>query len=264
VSPSAPAAERAFDLSGRVVYVPGGYGGIGAALCRSFARQGAAVAVAGRSVDKAEKLAERLREGGNEAMALAVDVTSVEEIRASVDRVVAELGAIDVLCNSVGIQREQGILDVTEEAFDEVYAVNLKAAMFLGQAVAAHQVESGIQGSHIHLLSVRSKLGIRGRGYSAYASTKGGMALLVKQHAMELAPHRITVNGIAPTFTYTDMITELMADEQFRDEVIARIPLGRIASPEDIGGAAVFMASPAARYITGQILYLDGGITASQ
>ena len=253
-----------FSLDDRVAFVPGGYGGIGESVSWGLARQGAAVAVAGRSAEKAETLAQKMRDAGHQAMGLALDVQSVPEIKQAVKRIVDELGSVDILCNSVGIQREQGILEVTEDAFDEVYAVNLRAAMFLAQAVAARQIQQGAGGSQIHLLSVRSKLGIRARGYSAYTSTKGGMAMLVRQHAVELAPHQITVNGVAPTFTYTDMITDLMKDRAFHQEVTARIPLGRLATPQDIVGSVVFMVSPAASFVTGQILYLDGGITACQ
>lgn len=253
-----------FALDGRVAFVPGGYGGIGESVSWGLARQGATVAIAGRSAKKAETLAQRMRDAGHRAIGLALDVRSVPEIKQAVERVVDQLGSVDILCNSVGIQREQGILDVTEEAFDEVYAVNLRAAMFLAQAVAAPQIQKGAGGAQVHLLSVRSKLGIRARGYSAYASTKGGMAMLVRQHAVELAPHQITVNGVAPTFTSTDMITELMKDRAFHQQVTARIPLGRLATPADIVGSVVFMVSPAASFVTGQILYLDGGITACQ
>ncbi len=253
-----------FDLTGKVAFVPGGYGGIGQALCWGFASFGARVAIAGRDVEKAEALTRQLREAGSEALAVGVDVTSVEQIRACVDQVASELGSVDILCNCVGIQREQPVLEVTEAAFDEVYAINLKAAMFLGQAVAAHQVAAGSGGSQIHLLSVRSSLGMRDRGYSAYTSTKGGQAMLVKQHAVELARHGIRVNGIAPTFIYTGMITELFKDEAFRDEVVGRVPLGGIPEPTDVVGAAVYLASTASAFVTGQVIYIDGGITASQ
>jgi NAD(P)-dependent dehydrogenase (short-subunit alcohol dehydrogenase family) len=145
-----------------------------------------------------------------------------------------------------------------------VYRVNLKAAMFLGQAVARHQVAAGRSGRHVHLLSVRAQLGIRGCGYSAYASTKGGLVMLVKQHAIELAPHQITVNGVAPTFVYTEMIRHVMENDAFRQQLLARIPLGRIADPKDVVGPVLFFLSPAAQFVTGQVLYVDGGITASQ
>ena len=136
--------------------------------------------------------------------------------------------------------------------------------MFLGQAVARHQVAAKRGGRQIHLLSVRAQLGLRNRGYSAYCATKGGMVMLVKQHAMELAPHGVTVNGVAPTFVYTEMIRHVMENPAFRKGLLQRIPLGRIADPKDVVGPALFFASPGGGFTTGQILYVDGGITASQ
>lgn len=253
-----------FDIKDKVAYLPGGYGGIGEAIAWGLALRGAKVVVAGRSQERAETLASRLREAGHEASGIAADVASVSEIQESVDLVMDRYGAVDILVNCVGIQREQPILEVTEEAFDEVYAVNLKAAMFLGQAVARRQIAAANGGKQIHLLSVRAQLGLRGRGYSAYTSTKGGLGMLVKQHAMELAPYKIRVNGIAPTFVYTEMIQHVMENPEFHNQLLARIPLGRIAEPKDVVGAAIFFASPASDFITGQILYVDGGITASQ
>ncbi len=201
---------------------------------------------------------------GHEAAGFAVDVKSPKEIGEAVDHVVDLFDRLDVLINCVGIQIEQPLLEVTEEAFDEVYQVNLKAAMFLAQAAARHQITAGKGGKQVHLLSVRAQLGIRDKGYSAYCSTKGGLVMLVKQHAMELAPHKINVNGVAPTFVYTEMIRHVMENPEFKSYLLQRIPLGRIANPRDIVGPALFFASPASDFVTGQILYVDGGITGSQ
>ena len=253
-----------FDATGQVAYVPGGYGGIGEAVAWGLALAGAKVVVAGRDGNKAERLAGGIRDAGHEAAGIRVDAASVDDIRASVDAVVERFGALDILVNCVGIQREEPLLEVTEEAYDEVYRVNLKAAMFLAQAAARRQVARGRGGRQVHLLSVRTKLGLRGRGYSAYCSTKGGLAMLIKQHAMELAPHGITVNGVAPTFVYTEMIRHVMENEAFRRELEARIPLGRIALPKDVVGPVLFFATPSSGFVTGQVLYVDGGITASQ
>ena len=253
-----------FDLGGQVAYVPGGYGGIGEALAWGLAQQGAAVAISGRDRKKAEGLAADIRRAGHQAMGLAMDAGSVASIRRSVDAVAKKLGGVDILVNCVGIQIEQPLLEVAEKDFDRVYRINLKSAMFLGQAVARHQVAAKSGGRQIHLLSVRSQLGLRNRGYSAYCATKGGMVMLVKQHAMELAPHGITVNGVAPTFVYTEMIRHVMENPTFRKGLLARIPLGRIADPKDIVAPILFFASPGAGFTTGQILYVDGGITASQ
>ena len=253
-----------FELGRKVALVPGGYGDLGKAIVYGLCERGVKVVVAGRRLEKAQALADDIRRRGGEASALVLNVQSVEETRKAVDSTVDRYGSVDILINCIGIQREQPILEVTEEAFDEVYRSNLKSAMFLAQAVAKHQIAAGKGGKHVHLLSVRSMFGLRGRGYSAYCSTKGGLVMLVKQHAMELAPHKINVNGVAPTFVDSQMLDPLRKDPGFLDKALERNPLGYLAVPEDVAGPAIFFCSRAADYITGQILYVDGGITASQ
>jgi len=253
-----------FDLAGQAAFLPGGYGGIGEAIAWMLGLAGARLLIGGRSLDKADALAASLRSAGIEARGVALDVNSVADIRRATDATMDAFGRLDILVNCVGIQREEALLDVTEEAYDDVYRVNLKAAMFVAQAAAKRQIEGGRGGRQVHLLSVRSHLGLRARGYSAYCSTKGGLVMLVKQHAMELAPERITVNGIAPTFVYTDLIRHVMENSAFRQHLEGRIPLGRIADPKDVAGPALFFCAPASSFVTGQILYVDGGITASQ
>ena len=253
-----------FDLSGKVAFLPGGYGGLGEAIAWGLAQRGAKIVVAGRDKRKAASFAKTLERAGYEALGLALDTTRVADIGRAVGAVVKHFGALDILVNCVGTQIEERIGDVTEKAFDRVYAVNLKSAMFLAQAAAKAQIAGGRGGKQMHLLSVRAQLGLRDRGYSAYCSTKGGLVMLIKQHALELAPHRITVNGVAPTFVYTEMIRHVMENPKFRRALYKRIPLGRIADPRDVVGAAIFFASPASDFVTGQVLYVDGGITASQ
>ena len=253
-----------FDLEGKLAYLPGGYGGIGEAVAWALAMRGAKVVVSGRDRRKAETLAEALIAKGYKADGLSCDVTNVPEIKTVVDGIVSESGPIDILVNCTGLQIEQPLLEVTEEAFDAVYKVNLRASMFLAQAVARHLVAANRPGKIVHYLSVRAQLGLRGRGYSAYCSTKGGQVMMIKQHAMELAPHRINVNGVAPTFVYTEQIRHVMENPEFRKYLHERIPLGRIADPKDCVGPTLFFISPASDFITGQTLYVDGGITASQ
>lgn len=253
-----------FDLTGKVAYLPGGYGGIGEACCWALCLHGATVVVGGRNLEKAEETADALRRAGFKAAGLAVDVTSVDAIRASIDAVIETFGGLDILINCTGLFIEEPMLEVTEEAFDAVYQVNLKASMFLGQAAARHMVATGRAGRIIHFLSVRSQLALRNRGYSAYCSTKGGQVMMIKQHAMELAPHKINVNGVAPTFVYTEQIRHVMENPAFRQSLYDRIPLGRIADPKDIVGPVLFFCSPGASFVTGQVMYVDGGITASQ
>jgi gluconate 5-dehydrogenase len=258
------ALDRLFDLEGRRVFIPGGYGAIGEAITWGFARRGALVAVAGPSRDKAEGLVAQIAAAGGKACAVKLDARRPAQIAETVDRLVADWGGIDVLVNCVGIQREQGILEVTEEVFDEVYETNLKSAMFLAQAVARHQIAAGKGGRHVHILSVRAQLALRGRGYSAYCATKGGLLMLVKQHAMELAPHNITVNGVAPTFIQSDRIRPHLERERFREFILERNPLGRIGDPIEVVGQVIAFASPAGSYMTGQTVFVDGGVTASQ
>lgn len=253
-----------FDLRGQAAYIPGGYGGIGEAIAWGLALAGARVAVSGRDAAKAEAFAATLRAAGHDAVGLAMDAHDVAAVQASVDAVAARFGRLDLLVNCVGIQREQPLAEVTEDTFDEVLAVNVKAAMFLAQAAAKHQVAGGLGGAQVHLLSVRAQLGLRGRGYSAYCASKGALVMLIRQHASELAPHGIRVNGIAPTVVRTEMARHWLENPDTRAQVLARIPLGRVADPRDIAGAAVFFCSPGAAFVTGQVLYLDGGITASQ
>jgi len=243
-----------FDLKGKTAFVPGGYGGIGAAISKGLARAGARVVIAGRSEAKAKALAKRIGRG---AKGVALDVQDVSAIRRTVDAI----GRLDILVNCVGIQREQALDEVTEEAFDLVYRTNLKAAMFLAQACARRQKRGGKQ---VHLLSVRAQLGLRGRGYSAYCSTKGGLVMLIRQHAAELGRRGICVNGVAPTVVRTEMGAHWLKNPKTRAWLKERIPLGRVAEPADCVGATLFFCAPASEFITGQILYLDGGITASQ
>lgn len=256
--------DNLFCVRDKRVFIPGGYGAIGEATAWGFARHGARVAIAGPNEAKAQALAKNIGETGADAISVSLDAGSVDSIEAATDTVVREMGGIDILVNCVGIQQEQSLMDVTEEVFDDVYRVNLKSAMFLAKAVARDQIAREEGGRQIHLLSVRSQLALRGRGYSAYCATKGGLAMLVKQHAMELAPHNITVNGVAPTFIQSDRIRDHLERKQFRDFILERNPLGRIGDPSDVVGQIMLCSAPAGNYMTGQIVCVDGGVTASQ
>jgi NAD(P)-dependent dehydrogenase (short-subunit alcohol dehydrogenase family) len=256
--------DELFRLDGKVALVTGGYGGIGTAVSHGLARVGARVAVAGRNGAKAAACVESLQKLGCAAYACAFDSRSVLETRRMVDDVATHFGRLDVLVNCVGLNREEKAEDVTEEMFDFVVDVNLKSAMFQAQAAARHMIEQGAGGKQVHIGSVRTLLALRGRGYAAYCATKGGLAILCKQLAAEWAAHRINVNLVAPTFVRTQQVAHMLSDQQLYDSLVARIPLGRIAEPEDVWNAVLFLISPASSFITGQTLYLDGGITATQ
>lgn len=255
---------KMFELKGKRAFVPGGYGGIGGAVAQGLCEAGASVVVAGRSEGKAVAQAGFLAGEGHVAHGIAMDGESVESIVAGVDKAAGLLGGLDILVNCIGKNREQRLPEVTPETFDEIYRTNLRSAMFLAQAAARHQVAAGAGGKQVHMLSVRSQLGMRGFGYSAYCATKGALVMLVRQHALELAPHGITVNGIAPTVVLTEAAEKWRSDEVRWKALLARIPLGRVAEARDIVGATLFFCSPASDFVTGQVLYVDGGITASQ
>ena len=257
-------AANLFDLSGKAAFVPGGYGGIGMEISRVLAEAGARVTVAGRDAHKAEALADKLKSAGHHATGLAVDARSVESIAAATDEAARRMGGLDILVNCVGFNREQKIAEVTEDQFDDIVRVNLKGAMFFAQAAARHQVAGGRGGKQVHLLSVRSQLGMRGFGYSAYCATKGALVMLVKQHAVELAASNIQVNGVAPTVVLTEAAEKWKTNPGRWEKLLARIPLGRVAEARDVAGATLFFCSNAADFVTGQVLYLDGGITATQ
>ena len=258
------AFNQLFRLDGKVAVVTGGYGGIGAAICRGLVQAGARVAVAGHNADKAAAFAGELTGQGTDAEAFGFESTSVAETRRMADAVAARFGRIDILVNCVGLNREEKAEDATEEMFDHVVDVNLKSAMFQAQAVARHMIAQGAGGKQVHIGSVRTLLGLRGRGYAAYCASKGGLAILCKQLAAEWAPYQINVNVVAPTFVRTQQVAQMLADPAFYNALVARIPLGRIAEPDDVWHAVLFFISGASAFVTGQTLYLDGGITGTQ
>jgi gluconate 5-dehydrogenase len=255
--------DELFRLDGKVALVTGGYGGIGEAVCRGLAGMGAKVAVTGHNREKATACAEVLRSQGSEAYAAGFEVTSVGDTERMVDEVAAHFGRLDILVNAVGVQREEKLGDISEENFDYVINVNLKGAMFQAQAAARHMIAQGA-GKQVHFGSVRSLLALRGRGFAAYCAAKGGMAILCKQLAAELAPHKVNVNVLAPTFVRTQQVARWLNDPTFYQNLVSRIPMGRIGEPGDVVGAVLFLVSPASDFVTGQTLYLDGGVTATQ
>lgn len=255
--------DELFRLDGKVALVTGGYGGIGEAVSHGLASLGAKVAVAGHNADKAAACAETLRKKGSDAYAAAFDSVSVPGTQRMVDDVARHFGRVDILVNCVGLNREEKAEEVTEAMFDHVVDVNLKSAMFQAQAAARHMIKQG-GGKQVHIGSVRTLLALRGRGYAAYCASKGGLAILCKQLAAEWAPHQINVNVVAPTFVRTQQVAHMLSDQQFYNTLVARIPLGRIAEPQDVWHAILFFISPASSFVTGQTLYLDGGITATQ
>jgi NAD(P)-dependent dehydrogenase (short-subunit alcohol dehydrogenase family) len=256
--------ERLFRLDGKVALVTGGYGGIGEAVCRGLAQMGAKVAITGHNPERAAALASALRTEGHDAWATAFEAVSVPDTQRMVDEAASHFGALDILVNCVGLNREQKAEEATEEVFDLIFDVNVKSAMFQAQAVAKHMIRQGTGGKQIHIGSIRSLLALRGRGYAAYCGSKGALMMLCKQLSAEWAQHRINVNVVSPTFIRTQQAATTLSDPTFYSNLTARIPLARIGEAEEVMSAVLFFASPASDFITGQTLYLDGGTTATQ
>jgi len=251
-----------YNLEGKVALVAGGAGGIGSAICEGLAAFGATVVVCGRTEAKTKALAAKIEAAGGRARGAGLDILDFEAVRRFVDQVVERQGRLDVLVNCAGTHKEAPAEEYAEDDWDRVFDLNLKAAFFLSQAVARVQVPQG-GGKQIHISSVRSLLGIH-RGYVAYCSSKAGLNLMIKQLATEWATYNITVNGIAPTFTRTELVKDYLEDPDFYNPLVARIPLGRVCEPSDLAALAIYLSAPASDFITGQIIFADGGVTATQ
>jgi gluconate 5-dehydrogenase len=251
-----------FRLDEQTAMVFGGYGGIGTELCRGLAHYGANIVVAGRDAQKAKGLAREIEGTGRRASGLQVDATVADDVRQGVATVVNQFGRIDIMVNCVGAQVDTPAEDYKEGDWDRIVGVNLKAAFLTAQAVGRIMIKQK-RGKIIILTSVRSALGIRS-GFSAYCSAKGGMNMLTKQLATEWAKHNINVNAIAPTFIRTEQVANYLTNREFYEKLVARIPLGRVGETIDLVGATVLLASPASDFISGHVLFVDGGVTACQ
>jgi NAD(P)-dependent dehydrogenase (short-subunit alcohol dehydrogenase family) len=255
--------KRVFSLDDKVVFIAGGAGAIGAEMARACADYGAKVAVADLSPEAAGQVAQELSDGGAAATSVAVNITDADSTAQAVAEAEATLGPLDVMINAAGIHIEKPAEEYDMASWDKVLAVNLKGGFVLSQAAARSMIARGEGGSIIHVTSVRSGLGIR-RGYASYVASKGGLALLIKQLATEWAKYQIRVNGIAPTFTRTPLVTEYLNDPEFYGALVERIPMGRVCETQDLAGIALFLASDASSFITGQNIFVDGGVTATQ
>lgn len=254
--------EDIFRLAGKVAVLPGGAGGIGAALARGLAEYGADVVVAGRSLERARATADELASSGRRAAGLAVEVTNRDSVDHLVRQVMDEFGRIDILVNCAGTQHEAPAEDFPFEEWERVMNVNVTGTFLTCQAVGRVMIAQK-SGSIINLSSVRGQLAIR-RGYAAYTPSKAAVNNLTRQLATEWAPHNVRVNAIAPTFIETPLVADMLANPDFRRSLTERIPLGRVGVPGDIVGATIFFASPASSFVTGHVLLVDGGVTATQ
>jgi NAD(P)-dependent dehydrogenase (short-subunit alcohol dehydrogenase family) len=243
-------------LDRRRALVSGAGRGIGLAAAAALAEVGAHVTLIARSLAEITAVADDIREAGGEAATLVLDVTDQSAVRAAIEA--AE--PFDILVNNAGTNRPRTFLEVTEEDYDAITGLNLRAAYFVAQAVARKMAAAGKGGSIIHISSQMGHVG--GQNRTVYCMTKHGLEGLTKAMAIDLAPLGIRVNSIGPTFIETPLTRPFFENVAFREDVLRKIKLGRLGTVEDLMGAVVFLASDAAALITGTALVVDGGWTA--
>jgi gluconate 5-dehydrogenase len=255
-----------FSLKGRTALVTGGGGGIGSALAEALGSAGCAVAVAGRTREPLDAVVTRIEAAGARGLAVTADVTDESESIRMVEEVASAFGRIDVIVNAVGGGAGKELHNAEaypREAWDWIMELNVRSTVIPTQAVARRMIETGTGGIVLNISSVRANLGINA-GYSAYVAAKGAISSLTRQWATEWAKHGIRVNAIMPTFVDTPQVAMLLEDPAFKANIVNRIPLGRVGETRDIVGPAIFLCSDAASFVTGHVLTIDGGLTATQ
>lgn len=247
-----------FSLAGKVAVVTGASRGIGSALASALAEAGADVALLGRDSTALAALEATLTQAGHETSHGLADVASPDSIEAAFERILRRHSRLDILINNAGVEQPCPSLGVAEPLWDRIIDTNLKGAFFCAQA-AARRMASG--GSIINLCSLTTERGVPGA--APYSASKAGLAGLTRALAAEWAVRGIRVNGLAPGYFHTALTDSFFRDEHWQQAMLEKIPLGRFGRLDDLKGAAIFLSSDAAAYITGQVLYVDGGCLAS-
>jgi NAD(P)-dependent dehydrogenase (short-subunit alcohol dehydrogenase family) len=255
-----------FSLDGRVALIPGGGGGIGSALAEALAGAGCRVAVAGRTREACDAAIERVLAAGSDGLAITADVTSDPDAERMGRETADRFGGIDILVNAVGGGAGKALHPAEgypRSDWDWIMELNVRSTVVATQAVARTMIKQGRGGHILNISSVRANLGINA-GYSAYVAAKGAISSLTRQWATEWARYGIRVNAIMPTFVDTPQVATLLEDPKFKAGIVSRIPLGRVGETRDLVGPAIFLCSDAASFVTGQVLGIDGGLTATQ
>jgi gluconate 5-dehydrogenase len=249
-----------FDLSGRTALITGASKGIGLALAVALGQAGARVVLNARSADALIAARDALRAQGIAAEALPFDVTDAAAVDVGVAAIETDIGPIDILVNNAGMQHRGPFAEFPTDAWHKITTTNIDSVFFVGRAVAQRMIPRKA-GKIINICSVQSELGRP--GIAPYAATKGAVKMLTKGMAIDLGGHGIQVNGLGPGYFKTELNQALVADETFSAWLCKRTPAGRWGEVQELGGAAVFLASAASSFVSGHILYVDGGITAS-
>ena len=243
------------QLTNQIAVVTGAGRGIGRAIALKFAAEGADVVCVSRTQENSEKVAAEIRALGRKAWAFAVDVADAAAVSSAAEKILAEASKVDILVNNAGVTRDGLLMRMSDADWDTVLDTNLKGAFLVTKAFSRAMIKARIG----RIINVSSVIGLIGNaGQCNYAASKAGLIGFTQSAAKELASRGITVNAIAPGFIETDMTSELKPE--MREAILKQIPLGSFGSAEDIAGAALYLASPAARYVTGQVLTVDGGM----
>ena len=249
-----------FRLHGRRALITGSSSGIGLALARALGQAGAALVLNGRNADKLQVAAKGLRAEGLAVSTAAFDVTDSDAVRQSIDAIEDSQGSIDILVNNAGMQIRNPLHEFIDADWHTLMKTNLDSVYFVGKAVAQKMIPRGC-GKIINICSVQSELGRP--GIAPYTASKGAVKMLTKGMAIDWGPHGITVNGLGPGYFKTELTEKLVADPTFTGWLVGRTPSRRWGDVQDLGGAAVFLASDASCFVNGHILYVDGGATAT-